>query len=479
MPNFSSTIEPCDTLTIDVSAVWFSIMESLRAKFGDTIFQNWIQHMSYHTIDDAGRVSLTAPTRFVREWIVMNYEKEMLSVVQQHIPAANSINIVVKQSEVEILQSENANNLSDNPEGGRAAAERIEADKFDIDISLKPHMMFENFVIGDANRMAYECAMSFASNSGKAVELSNVLYVYSSVGMGKTHLLQAVGHYVKSHLPEKSVIYLTAERFMHYYIRAVRSNEIIAFREQFRLADLVLLDDLQFICGRVGTEQEFYNTLYSITESNKKIVLSADRSPYDLELDERSKSRLSRGIIARIRQLEPELRIKILNAQSKLYNLKIDEEVSNFISANITSSVRDLESAICQLVTHNSFYSHMTEGDTITLDNAKAVLDMAIVANEQKTVSIDKITELVASFYEVTVKDVKSKKRGSKLASVRQIISILAKEYTDLSFVDIGKALGNRRHTAIIYYINKSEGMMRENPTFASDVAKLKRTLGA
>ena len=285
--------------------------------------------------------------------------------------------------------------------------------------------------------------------------------------MGKTHLLQSITAHVQAEHPNRNVIYLSAEKFMQLYIRAVRDNDILSFKEELRSARLLLIDDLQFICGKSSSEQELIGTISALTESNKQVVIACNSSPYDLNLDTRTKSRLTGGLVVNITQADYSLRLKILQSRATRLDILVPGEILQFVADNITSNIRELEGAFNKLVS----YCSITE-QPMSFEATKEILQDNIAAHTRQ-ININQILEHVASFYSVKVADIQSKKRNAHFVLPRQIAAYIAKQLTTLSLQEIGLQLGNKDHATVIYSIKKVEEKITYDPVFANVISKI------
>jgi chromosomal replication initiator protein len=419
------------------------ILNQLKQKYGDAVYRSWFAHLKFEGIVD-NELVIFVPTKFIREWINNNYLDSINMIACSVAPVKNVI-IKVGQS----LPSPTKH--VQQPD-----------DKSTQNFSLDPQLIFENFIVADSNKVAYSMAMAFAKNK----QTSNLLYIQSNVGMGKTHLLQSITAHVQAEHPNRNVIYLSAEKFMQLYIRAVRDNDILSFKEELRSARLLLIDDLQFICGKSSSEQELIGTISALTESNKQVVIACNSSPYDLNLDTRTKSRLTGGLVVNITQADYSLRLKILQSRATRLDILVPGEILQFVADNITSNIRELEGTFNKLVS----YCSITE-QPISFEATKEILQDNIAAHTRQ-ININQILEHVASFYRVKVADIQSKKRNAHFVLPRQIAAYIAKQLTTLSLQEIGLQLGNKDHATVIYSIKKVEERIAYDPQFASTISK-------
>jgi chromosomal replication initiator protein len=459
--------------------LWHQLLESLRDEYGIAIFNSWFAHMKLQGIN-YNVLTITVPSRFIRDLIIKNYFPKIREIVTEFDQNINVIEIVTKANRPTIAVSETAEAsttaINDNAsEATKSTIERPQndnVDRFNLSSHVDSQHTFANFIVGDSNKIAFATAKACAEGN-KQVLSQQVLYLHSSVGMGKTHLLHAVANHIMQAQPEVKVAYMSAEKFMYHFIMSLRNNNVYDFKEELRSVDILLIDDIQFIIGKNSTQQEFANTVGALVESGKTIVVTADKAPYNLKLDDRTKSRLAGGLVAEIKPAEFDLRKKIIAAKAQLLDVSIPEDALVYIAKNISASVRELEGALNKLVTHTTLI-----GLDVTLAAAKEVLDDNIQAYVVK-VSVEKIMEAVANYYGVTPEDIKSKGRSAKIVAPRQVTAFIAKQMTDLSLQEIGQKLGGRDHATIIYSINKLEKTLNADPNAASDVEQIMDVLGS
>lgn len=435
---------------------WSEALSNLNAEFGEAVFRSWFSHLTFQEMRDNIMI-VTAPSRFIREWIQTNY----LKTIQKHI---FSINPTIKVIDLRIKPNR-AKTIKDEVSNDNALLNATE--KCDVlTYNLDPRFTFENFVWGNSNKVAYETCRAVA-NDFQLTAANNILFLHSHVGMGKTHLLQAIAAHIRQSLSGKKVAYLSAEKFMHLYIKSVKANDTLTFKEKLRNADILIVDDIQFICGKTSTQQEFMNILTALSDSNRKVVVSCDSSPYSLNLDGKNKSRLAGGLVVEIRNADYELRLQILEAKCRQLNIQPSVEVMELIATSISSNVRELEAALHKVITHASISNNQ-----ITLDFVKDVLRDNISAHNQ-AISVESIIDAVAAYYNIKATDILSKSRAAKFVTPRQICALIAKQLTTKSLQDIGQKLGGRDHATVIYSIKKLEDRTESDKNLACDIAKI------
>lgn len=335
--------------------------------------------------------------------------------------------------------------------------------------ALDSRFTFENFVVGKPNELAYAAALRVAES---AKPLFNPLFLYGGVGLGKTHLMHAIAWHIKKCHPDRKVIYLSAEKFMYQFVRALRFKDTVAFKEQFRSVNVLMIDDVQFIGGKETTQEEFFHTFNALVDNNHQIIISADKSPADLErMEDRLKSRLGWGLVADIHPTTYELRIGILQAKAESMGVEIPKEVIEFLAFKISSNVRELEGALNRIIAHATLV-----GRSITVDTTQEVLRDLLKANDRR-VTIEDIQKRVAEYYNIKTSDMQSARRLQNIARPRQVAMYLAKILTSRSLPDIGRKFGGRDHTTVLHSVRKVQEIYLNDKEFADDVDILKRSL--
>ncbi len=349
-----------------------------------------------------------------------------------------------------------------------AAAPTLE-DHDGVSAPLDPRFIFENFVVGKPNELAHAAARKVSD--GHAVTF-NPLFLYSGVGLGKTHLMHAIAWQIRRNTPGRRVIYLSAEKFMYQFIRALRFKDTMAFKEQYRSVDVLMIDDLQFISGKDSTQEEFFHTFNALVDRNRQVVVSADKSPSDLEgVEERLRSRLGWGLVADIHPTTYELRLGILHSKAETFDCAVPTKVLEFLAHKITSNVRELEGALNRIVAHSELV-----GRAITIDTTHEVLRDLLRANERR-VTIDQIQRTVAEHFNIRFADMASQRRARAVARPRQIAMYLSKHLTTRSLPEIGRKFGGRDHTTVIHAVRRIEELRQTDAVLNEDVELLRRML--
>ena len=471
------------TASGNIELEWGRVLEMLQTEFGEAAFRSWLQPLTAVSIDD-GEVTLSVPTRFMRDWIVKNYADRILPLWAAENPAVTSVEFVVvpgvgagaQDVELDAVEVPD-NNPPARPVAPKKSAARAQAAETldltdDIDTSgLDPRCTFENFVVGKPNEFAHAAARRVAESETVPF---NPLFLYGGVGLGKTHLMHAIAWQISKRKAKRKVLYLSAEQFMYRFIRALRYKDTMAFKEQFRSVDVLMIDDIQFICGNKDTTQEeFFHTFNALVDQNRLVVISADKSPSDLEgMEERLRSRLGWGLVADIHPTTYELRLGILQAKcDTLRAVKVPLKVMEFLAHKITSNVRELEGALNRIIAHAELV-----GRPITIETSQELLRDLLRAADRR-VTIDEIQRKVAEHFNMRVADMYSERRARAVARPRQIAMFLAKQLTQRSLPEIGRKFGGRDHTTVMHAVKKIEELMAMDRSFADDVELLRRTL--
>jgi chromosomal replication initiator protein len=458
---------------------WREVCESLRSKIGEAAFQSWIRPMTVRGVID-GVARLSVPTRFMRDWAVAHYS-DRLGVLWNSIDASvHSVEISIQpvifsetsEAESKKLSVAAAAEAATTAAVGMASAEtrrQFENGTAGITAPLDSRFSFENFVVGKPNEFAYAAARRVAEAPSVTF---NPLFLYGGVGLGKTHLMHAIALHIAQQDPKRTVIYLSAEKFMYRFIRALKEQNTVDFKEMFRNVDVLMIDDVQFIGGKGATQEEFFHTFNALVDQGRQIVISADKSPSDLEgMEERLQSRLNCGLVADIHATTYELRLGILESKAEQLAVNVPQKMMEFLAHKITSNVRELEGALNRVVAHSQL-----GGREITLDTAQEVLHDLLRANDRR-VTIEDIQKRVSSHFNIRVSDMHSARRARSVARPRQVAMYLAKQLTSRSLPEIGRKFGGRDHTTVMHAVKKVEELRECDISFAEDVELLRRML--
>jgi chromosomal replication initiator protein len=425
---------------------------------------------------EAGRVRFAVPTRFMRDWVLDNYADRIAKQWREINPAVLGLDVQVQAERTApaVRPAFLANGLrpaSAAPSIPPAADSAARATARDgISAPLDPRYTFEAFVVGKPNEFAWAAAKRVAEAT-KAPPF-NPLFLYGGVGLGKTHLMHAIAWHIRTHQPKRNVMYMSAEKFMYRFIRALREQNTVDFKEQFRSVDVLMIDDVQFIAGKDSTQEEFFHTFNALVDQGRQIVISADKSPSDLEgMEERLISRLNCGLVADIHATTYELRLGILESKAEQFNEAVPRKVLEFLAHRITGNVRELEGALNRVVAQSQLV-----GREISLETTQDYLKDLLRANDRR-VTIEDIQKRVASHFNVRHADMFSERRSRSVARPRQIAMYLAKQLTQRSLPEIGRKFGGRDHTTVMHAVRKVEELRAQDPAFTEDVDMLRRML--
>ncbi len=457
----------------DIQGQWARVRGRLREEFGEAAFRSWLKSMTLAEVQE-GRVRIGVPTRFLRDWVAAHYADRIRALWNAENTAISVIDIFVSGAAEPAAP---ASPVGREPAAGRekeSAAAHEQGEEKEIGAALDPRFTFENFVVGKPNELAHAAARRVAESSvgpGRSVPF-NPLFLYGGVGLGKTHLMHAIAWHIRTHEPSRKLIYLSAEKFMYQFIRALRFKDTMAFKEQFRSVDVLMIDDVQFISGKDSTQEEFFHTFNALVDQNRQVIISADKSPSDLEgMEERMRSRLGWGLVADIHPTTYELRLGILQAKAEHQGMQIPIKVLEFLAHKITSNVRELEGALNRIVAHAQLV-----GRALTIESAQEVLHDLLRANDRR-VTIDEIQKRVAEHYNIRLADMHSARRARAVARPRQVAMYLCKQLTPRSLPEIGRKFGGRDHTTVMHAVRKIEELRANDRTLAEDIELLRRML--
>jgi chromosomal replication initiator protein len=451
-----------------INAQWARIRVRLRQEFGEATYRSWLKPLILSGVR-AGEVRLAAPTRFMRDWIESHHADRLRQLWAAENPDIKSVEIVLDSTRRAASEG-SATEGSGNGEEVPPAEVAVMPPREGLGGQLDPRFTFEAFVVGKSNELAYAAAHRVAE--AETVSF-NPLFLYGGVGLGKTHLMHAIAWHIRKSHPTRRVIYLSAEKFMYQFVRALRHKNTVWFKDQFRSVDVLMIDDVQFISGKDSTQEEFFHTFNALVDQNRQVVISADKSPSDLEgLEERVRSRLGWGLVADIHPTTYELRLGILQAKVELQlDVTIPLKVLEFLAHKITSNVRELEGALNRISAHATLI-----GRPVTLETTQEVLHDLLRANDRR-VTIEEIQKKVAEHYNIKLSDMHSVRRARAVARPRQVAMWLAKQLTSRSLPEIGRKFGGRDHTTVMHAVRKVEELKTADSSFAEDVELLRRML--
>lgn len=444
------------------NAEWARIRGRLRAEFGDGVFRSWLRPLTLMAVQE-DEITVCVPTRFVRDRVNTLYGDRLRELWRVEDETIRNIDIVVEPETAGLRPSLVA------PPPPPAEAVRDDAWSEGVASPLDPKLTFENFVVGKPNEFAYAACMRAADTEAPAF---NPLFLYGGVGLGKTHLMHATAAAMREKFPRKRVLYLTAEKFLYQFIRALRAQETVAFKELFRSVDVLLVDDVQFLCGRDATQEEFFHTFNALVDQGRQVIVSADTSPSDMDgLEERVRSRLGWGLVVELNPTNYELRLSILEAKAAEIGFEVDRKVLEFVAQRIVTNVRELEGALNRLAAYSQL-----GGRTVTIETVQDALRDLLRANERR-VSIEDIQKQVAEHFNIRLADMSSPRRARAVARPRQVAMYLAKHLTSRSLPEIGRKFGGRDHTTVMHAIRKIDELSAADSVMAEDIRLIRRVL--
>jgi chromosomal replication initiator protein len=428
------------------SNIWDQVLSRIETKVNRHSFYTWFKPTSF-VADREGGIRVRVPNALFRDWLTKHYAAvidEALSEVER--PGA-PVSFVTDDMPEPIV--------ADVPPPTLEVDENVEGADLGI---LGPRYSFDTFIVGPSNQFAHAACRAVAEAPSRSY---NPLFIYGGVGLGKTHLMHAIGHYVVTHLKNLKLTYISSERFMNEMINAVRYDRILDFRERYRSVDVLLVDDVQFLAGKEGTQTEFFHTFNALYDAQKQIVISSDCPPHEIpQLEERLRSRFEWGLIADIQSPDLETKVAILKRKAETEGIPLPDNVAIYIAGKIKSNIRELEGSLIRLIA----YASLT-GREITLPLAQDVL-RNVLQNDDRAVTIEGVQKAVADHYSLKVAELKSKNNSKSVAMPRQIAMYLCKNLTNASLPEIGKSFGGKHHSTVIHSIRKIEDMRKNNGDF-------------
>ncbi|MCM3041366.1 chromosomal replication initiator protein DnaA [Paenibacillus motobuensis] len=426
------------------SEIWQNILSIINTKLSKPSFDTWFKATKIVSINDHSIV-ISAPTTFAVEWLESRYTKLVATTVYEYLGNQVDVTFVIEKSAP-----------PEQPPVYKEPPTPVQTEE-SISHMLNPKYTFDTFVIGSGNRFAHAASLAVAEDPARAY---NPLFLYGGVGLGKTHLMHAIGHYILEHSPSRKVVYISSEKFTNEFINAIRDNRAESFRNKYRNIDILLIDDIQFIAGKESTQEEFFHTFNALHEESKQIIISSDRPPKEIPtLEERLRSRFEWGLITDIQPPDLETRIAILRKKAKAENLDIPNEAMMYIANQIDTNIRELEGALIRVVA----YSSLINQDITTHLAAEALKDI-IPSSRPKMITIQDIQQRVGEFFNLKMEDFKARKRTKAIAFPRQIAMYLSRELTDFSLPKIGDAFGGRDHTTVIHAHEKISQQIKSDP---------------
>ncbi len=445
---------------------WQNIQSQMKSKLGVEIYESWLKKINF--IEEFNNyILLTVPTRFIRDWITSRYLDQILQIIRSY--KKEIVRVEFKIAESRNLKSSERNELVEKNDNDKKVS--FIKDTYLQYNRIDPNKRFDNFLTGSSNKLAFEASVKVSEN----ISHYNPLYIYGGVGLGKTHLLNAIGLELKKN---NKVMFISAERFMYQFVKSIKSNDMVKFKEYFRNTDILLIDDIQFMNGKEAMQEEFFHTFNALLDKGSQIIVSADRAPNKLlRIQERIKSRFSGGLVIDIQKPDYELRKKIIEQKieelNKLYSdqIHISKEIKDYICTEITNSIRELVGAINRIVSFSRIYKK-----NANLSEIKIVLKDLLNLSENK-VTIDLIQTIVCKYFKISKNEMLSSRRSRYLVRPRQTAIYLTKILTSKSLPEIGREFSNRDHTTIIHSVKTIEKIKEDDPQMVENINKLKNQI--
>jgi chromosomal replication initiator protein len=434
-----------------VGNIWDQVLSRIEGKVNHHSFTTWFRPTSYLK-DDGATITVRVPNALFRDWLTKHYSAVIDEALSESDRSGATIAFVMQDDPLFVDGQPSAPSVAAPPASLNASP------AVTTQAGLNPRYLFDAFIVGPSNQFAHAACRAVAEAPSRSY---NPLFIYGGVGLGKTHLMHAIGHYVLQHARGMTLTYISSERFMNEMINAVRYDRVLDFRERYRSVDILLVDDIQFLAGKEGTQTEFFHTFNALYDSQKQIVLSSDCPPHEIpSLEERLRSRFEWGLIADIQPPDLETKVAILKRKAEAEAVPLADDVAIYIAGKIKSNIRELEGSLIRLVA----YASLT-GREISVSLAQEVLKK-ILSYEEKAVTIDMIQKFVSDFYQLKIVDLKSRNNSKSIAMPRQIAMYLCKALTSASLPEIGKSFGGKHHSTVIHSIRKIEDLRKRDGDF-------------
>ena len=443
---------------------WTKVQLDMKEKLGKDIYESWLKKIDF--VEEFNNyILISVSTRFLRDWITSRYLDQILQIIKNHKKEISRIEFTIHENKKEISNINNQIKKEDNQNISFIKDTFFQYNRID------PNKNFENFIIGASNKLAFEASKKVSED----LSHYNPLYLYGGVGMGKTHLLNAIGLELKK---TKKVMFISAERFMYHFVKSIKSNDMVKFKDYFRNTDVLLIDDIQFMNGKEAMQEEFFHTFNALIDKGSQVIISADRSPNKLlRIQERIKSRFAGGLVIDIQNPDYELRYNIVKAKindlqiNQSLSINLSEEIQKFISSEIRTSIRELVGALNRIISFSRIYNKLP-----TLMETKAILKDLLNLSENK-VTIDSIQTIVCQYFKISKNEMLSARRSRYLVRPRQTAIYLTKLLTSKSLPEIGRFFSNRDHTTVIHSVKTIERLRKEDKELNSNIDNLKNKI--
>ena len=461
----------------ELDHIWEKTLEKIKDQITNPSFNTWFSETKAVLTTEENQLILQVPNNFIQEWIESQYT-DLIEEILKDLTGNKWTLLLLTPKEVKKFKENKNNNESDSNEQALEEVEEIDhnLDEEDNDQELhngfNPKYTFDTFVVGNSNRFAHAASLAVAEAPAKAY---NPLFIYGDVGLGKTHLMQAIAHFILKNNPDYKVVYVSSETFTNELINSIKDDSTVDFRDKYRNIDILLVDDIQFLAGKERTQEEFFHTFNTLHESNRQLIISSDRPPKEIPtLEERLRSRFEWGLITDIQKPDLETRIAILRKKADIENLTIPNEVVIYIANKIQSNIRELEGALVKVIAYSSLVDR-----EIDVDLAREALKDLVNKKKKEhiEVNIERIKKVITDDYNLRMEDMESKKRTQNIAFPRQIAMYLSRELTDFSLPHIGDEFGGRDHTTVIHAHNKIKEKIENENDFSNKIERLTDTI--
>lgn len=450
-----------------LSAIWRSVLSEMEKILSKPSFETWLKTTKPIALQNE-TIMIEVPNEFAKDWLQNHYRKNISKALQKVTNCDYHIHFVTPQN-IDIPETNNTYQRQPSLNNNNPEKNNTKKDLAGVCKWLNPKYTFETFVIGGSNRLAHAASLAVAEAPSKAY---NPLFIYGGVGLGKTHLMHAIGHYVISHNTSEKVDYLSSEKFTNQFINAIRDNKTVEFRNRYRNIDVLLIDDIQFLAGKEQTQEEFFHTFNALHENNKQIIISSDRPPKEIPtLEDRLRSRFEWGLITDIHPPDLETRVAILRKKSSREGIFIPDDVLMFIAQKNENNIRELEGALIRIIAYASL-----EDKQINLQIAGEALK-DFLSQKHRNLNAEQIISTTASYFKLSVQDIKSKKRTHNFTFPRQIAMYLCRELTDYSLPRIGEEFGGKDHTTVMHSHRKISSEMLKDESLLRCIKEIKNML--
>lgn len=447
-------------MEVQLKEIWDKTVNLIKGELTEVSFNTWIKSITPIS-SEGSLLKLGVPNNFTKDILENRYRDLIINSIKVLTSKEYDIEFIILSQE---KKDSKKNNIKENGSSKNVVVNDV------LSSTLNPKYTFESFVIGNSNRFSHAASLAVAESPARAY---NPLFIYGGVGLGKTHLMHAIGHYILEHNSKSKVVYVTSETFTNELINSIKDDKNEEFRNKYRNVDVLLIDDIQFIAGKERTQEEFFHTFNALHEANKQIILSSDRPPKEIPtLEDRLRSRFEWGLITDMQAPDFETRIAILKKKADVDNLDIDNEVMVYIANKIKSNIRELEGALIRVVA----YSSLTNRE-ITVSLASEALKDIISNKHSRQITIDLIQDIVASYYSLKVEELKSARRTRNIAFPRQIAMYLCRKLTDMSLPKIGEEFGGRDHTTVIHAYEKISGNIKKDESLENAIEELTKKI--